>query len=338
MWGSTGRRASVVRPRPDLSRTFGCASRHRAPSDGQGNLFDSSAPMLDRLEPAAAAGRLSYSALSVYSGCHYRFYVERVIGLEAPSSAQEQANEPTAGESPPSPDELSAPEAGPRERALAIGNAVHALLERSAHRSWASPGATEIETALGRQGLGGDRDARDRVRTLVEGWLGSDLRAELEARGARMRPEVPFVLGLAGTVVRGKIDLLAEAGGAPLVVDYKTDALCGRDPDELAESYRTQRDLYALAAHAASPNGAAAAVRAAYCFLEAPERASVEVYDEADLAAARERLERLVAGIRAGDFARTDSPHAALCHGCPAAARLCGKPAWRPQWAVASTP
>jgi hypothetical protein len=274
----------------------------------------------------------------VYSGCHYRFYVERVIGLEAPSGPQEQASEPTAGEPPPRPDELSAPEAGPRERALAIGNAVHALLERSARRSWASPARTEIETALGREELSEDRDARDRVRALVEGWLGSDLRAELEASCARLRPEVPFVLGLAGVVVRGKIDLLAEAGGAPVVVDYKTDALRGRDPDELAESYRTQRDLYALAAHGASSNGGAGGVRAAYCFLEAPERASVEVYDEAGLAAARERLERLVAGIRAGDFARTESPHAALCHGCPAAARLCGNPAWRPQWAAASIP
>ena len=39
--------------------------------------------------------------------------------------------------------------------------------------------------------------------------------------------------------------------------------------------------------------------------------------------------------IRGGEFVRTDSPHVALCHGCPAAARLCGNPAWRPQWATA---
>jgi hypothetical protein len=181
--------------------------------------------------------------------------------------------------------------------------------------------------------LGADRDARERVRSLVEGWLESGLRAELEASGARLRPEVPFVLGLAGTVVRGKIDLLAESGGEPLVVDYKTDALRGADPDELVERYRTQRDLYALAAHGALRNGDTSAIRAAYCFLEAPESVSVEVYDETGLAEARERLEGLVGGIRSSAFDRTETPHAALCYGCPAAASLCGKPAWRPQWA-----
>jgi hypothetical protein len=134
--------------------------------------------------------------------------------------------------------------------------------------------------------------------------------------------------------VRGKIDLLAELPEGPLVVDYKTDALRGSDPAALAERYETQRDLYALAVHGARRNGGAAIVRAAYCFLEDPERASIETYDEARVAAARERLERLVAGIRAGDFARTDNPHPALCYGCPAAARLCAKPAWRPQWAT----
>jgi hypothetical protein len=120
------------------------------------------------------------------------------------------------------------------------------------------------------------------------------------------------------------------------VVDYKTDALGGADPGELAERYRTQRDLYALAAHGTRRNGDPKEIRAAYCFLEAPERVSVEVYDENGLAAARDRLERLIAGIRGGAFDRTENPYSALCYGCPAAASLCGKPAWRPRWAAPS--
>ena len=112
---------------------------------------------------------------------------------------------------------------------------------------------------------------------------------------------------------------------------------CGRSTRRaLADRYGTQRDLYALAVHGARRNGEAASVRAAYCFLEAPERTSVESYDEARVGAARERLEELVARIRAGRFERTDAPHSALCYGCPAAARLCAKPAWRPQWAASS--
>jgi hypothetical protein len=42
----------------------------------------------------------------------------------------------------------------------------------------------------------------------------------------------------------------------------------------------------------------------------------------------------LIAGIRASEFARTDSPHRSLCYGCPAAARLCANPAGRPQRAA----
>jgi RecB family exonuclease len=151
----------------------------------------------------------------------------------------------------------------------------------------------------------------------VENWLRSGVRSELASSGARLRPEVPFILELGGAIVRGKIDLLADTQEGPLVVDYKTDAVDGADPAELASRYETQRDLYALAVHRAS--GRSAPVRAAYCFLEEPDRTVLERYDED--------------GIRDGDFARTASPHRSLCHGCPAAARLCGAPAWKPQWA-----
>ena len=140
------------------------------------------------------------------------------------------------------------------------------------------------------------------------------------------------MLELGGAIVRGKIDLLADTQEGPLVVDYKTDAVDGADPAELASRYETQRDLYALAVHRAS--GRSAPVRAAYCFLEEPDRTVLERYDEDGIRAARERLEGLILRIRDGDFARTASPHRSLCHGCPAAARLCGAPAWKPQWAT----
>jgi ATP-dependent helicase/nuclease subunit A len=328
----------VVRTqRPTAERAVELRGLAAEPAAGSGDAIpEAPAPLLESRPRTSAADHLSYSALADYARCHYRFYVERVVGATSPLAAEatdtEEAEEGSAGEA----DELVEPALGARERSLAIGNAVHATLEASARRSWAPPDGAEMETILAREGLDADGEARGRVEALVEGWLSSELRAELEASGARIRPEVPFVLGLAGAVVRGKIDLLAERSEGPLVVDYKTDALRGANPAELAERYATQRDLYALAVHGARRNGAAAIVRATYCFLEAPERASVEIYDEARVAAARERLERLVAGIRAGDFERTDNPHPALCYGCPAAARLCAKPAWRPQWATSS--
>ena len=79
--------------------------------------------------------------------------------------------------------------------------------------------------------------------------------------------------------------------------------------------------------------GGSGPVRAAYCFLEEPDRTVLERYDDDGIGAARERLEGLIQRIREGAFARTGSPHRSLCHGCPAAARLCGAPAWKPQWA-----
>ena len=321
----------IQRPSPERAAELRRSTPWPAPT-ADGAPPDRPAHLLEGFVPTAATGRLSYSALATYSGCRYRFYAERVIGLEAPT-VRDQPSEDGGGELPQT-GEIPAPAAGPRERSLAIGNAVHSALEASARRSWAPPSEAELEAILARAGLSADGEARDRVETLVEGWLSSELRAELEAGATRIRPEVPFALGLGGAVVRGKIDLLAELPEGPLVVDYKTDALRGSDPAELAERYETQRDLYALAVHGAHRNGDAAIVRAAYCFLEAPERTSVEAYDEARTAAARERLEGLVAGIRAGDFRRTESPHPALCYGCPAAARLCAKPAWRPQWAT----
>jgi hypothetical protein len=286
-------------------------------------------PLLPAPVRSSSPGHLSYSALADYAGCGYRFYVERVLGLASPllsgadaTHAAAEADEGAGG------DELIDPELGSRERSLAIGTCVHAALERSALSSWATPTDDELEALLAREGIAGDAEARARVRELVENWLGSTLRADVEAGGPG-RPEVPFVVELGGAIVRGKIDLLCETADGPLVVDYKTDALRGADAGELAQRYATQRDLYAVAAGAASD----APVRAAYCFLEAPELTVVEPYDRAGLEAARGRLERLIGRIGAGEFARTEQPHRSLCFGCPAAARLCGKPAWRPGWA-----
>ncbi len=291
------------------------------------------APLLAGRPRPASTGHLSYAALSDYAGCGYRFYVERVLGLAPTAPIGDGATGSEQDDGVGEQDELVDPSIGSRRRALGIGNAVHAALELMARRSWARPPLDELEAILGREGITGDAEALERVEALVSGWLGSDLRRELEASGARLRPEVPFVLELGGAVVRGKIDLLAERSGEAVVVDYKTDALRGADPGELAGRYGTQRDLYAVAVGSGLGNGAAPSVRTAYCFLETPGRPLVEAFDRDAIAAARERLERLIAGIRAGDFARTETPHASLCFGCPAAARLCGRPAWRPQWA-----
>ncbi|HEX2128586.1 MAG TPA: PD-(D/E)XK nuclease family protein, partial [Solirubrobacterales bacterium] len=194
-------------------------------------------------------------------------------------------------------------------------------LEWSAAHGWAVPDEAMIGRLCEREGLGGDREARSRASELVTGWLGSQLRADL---GGTPRPEVPFVLSLADTVVRGKIDLLVDGADTPTVVDYKTDALQGRSPAEAAARYAAQRQVYALAA------GADSGARAIHVFLEAPDEPQVEVFDAAALRAAREHLSELIGRMRGGEFEVTEQPYPALCFGCPAAARLCPRPAWMP--------
>jgi ATP-dependent exoDNAse (exonuclease V) beta subunit len=278
------------------------------------------------------AGHLSYAALADYERCGYRFYAERVLGL---ASLDPGSDEPAPLES----DEILAeadleraagasaevPPPGVRERRLAFGNAVHGLLEWSARNRWAPPTRDRCEALLRQEGLDADAEEAGRALALVEGWLGSELRASLGNGRVRLRPEAPFLLSLGNSVVRGKMDLVAELpGGEIVVVDYKTDSLGGDDPASRADRYATQRGLYALAASRLASSGAA--VRTAYSFLEAPERAVEHAFDDAALEAARDDLGSLIAGVRAADFEVTPEPHAALCHDCPARLRLCSHP------------
>jgi ATP-dependent exoDNAse (exonuclease V) beta subunit len=266
------------------------------------------APPLGRPQVAPApAGALSYSALSDYEACGYRFYAERVLGIAGGDAAI--APDPAAGE-----EAHVDPEA---RRRYGPGLAVHALLEWSSEHRWAEPDAERIATALREQGLPDGAEQVDHARELVRGWLGSELRGELG--DARTSPEVPFVLSIVGTPIRGSIDLLADRGNqGTLVVDYKTDRLDGREPERLAGRYRVQRDLYALAA---AERGVP--VETAYVFLERPDSPVRQTFGQAELDAARERIEGLLGRLGAGEFGVTHHPHRAICHDCPARERLC---------------
>ena len=249
-----------------------------------------------------AAGHLSYTALATYGRCGYRFFAERILGL------------------PGQEGDLGGDGAPPARR-YGFGNAVHAMLEWSARHGWREPGEDLCRDLLHRERLEATLGELDRARSMVGGWLSSELCKELGASGARLRPEMPFILPLGGSVVRGTIDLYAEEAGLPLVVDYKTDALGGQTVEELVDRYGVQRSIYALAAARESKR-----VRTAYVFLERPSEPVELELDAAALATARQELEELIAGIEAGRFEVTPEPHAALCWDCPARARLCSHP------------
>ncbi len=249
-----------------------------------------------------AAGHLSYTALATYGRCGYRFFAERILGLPGQQGT-------------PSGDGIAP------TRRYGFGNAVHAILEWSARHGWREPEEALYRDLLRRERLEATREELDRARGMVAAWLASGLCEELRASGARLRPEMPFILPLGGSVVRGTIDLYADEAGLPLVVDYKTDALGDRSVEELVDRYGVQRSIYALAAA-----GETQRVRTAYVFLErAGEPVELEL-DAVALAASRQEVEELIAGIEAGRFEVTPEPHAALCWDCPARARLCSHP------------
>jgi ATP-dependent helicase/nuclease subunit A len=242
--------------------------------------------------------------LSSYENCGYRFYVERVLGIGEPDLASGDDGDESS----------AAPEL---RRRFGPGVAVHALLEWSARNRWREPDADRAAKALTEQGLEGSDEQIAMALELTAAFLGSGLREEIG--DARVSAEVPFVLSVAGTLVRGSIDLLVERpDGSVLVVDYKTDRLNGRDPSETASRYSVQRDLYALAAA-----GRGTPVETAYVFLEQPEPPVREQFGEAELESARGRIEALLQRLAAGRFEVTDRPHRALCLDCPARERLC---------------
>jgi ATP-dependent helicase/nuclease subunit A len=296
-------------------------------------------PLLPSGPSPVPLGHLSYSALASFERCGYRFYLERVLGVRegdpAFVAASEEEVEEAAVEGPASDELVEPQEEEGREiphttvsPALALGNAVHLALEWSARNRWRDPGSDRIAALLEREGLPGEEPLK-RATAVIGGWMQSRLRAELE--GLRLRPEVPFALGLGGTVMRGSIDLLAEdpaGNAAPLVVDFKTDATRGRDTGELGERYAGQRAVYALAVAEATGSEE---VRTAHVFLEHPAEPVAESFGAERLATARSELEALIARVREGRFEVAADPYAAMCFRCPAAARLCPRPAWRPR-------
>ncbi|UJA19624.1 UvrD-helicase domain-containing protein [Thermoleophilia bacterium SCSIO 60948] len=241
------------------------------------------------------AGHLSPSSLAAYERCGYRFWAERIVGL-AP-------REPGG--------------AGGPGGARGFGTAVHGLLEASAATDWRAPGTDEIAAALAGEGVEPSAERIERAAMMVSGWLEAPLARSLAGR--EQRAEVSFLLPIGRTVVRGTIDLLV-LGDVPLVVDYKTDRVGSHGLGALVDRYGIQRELYALAARAAS---GADRVETAYVFLERPgEPVSLELGPD-ELDAAERRIEASLGRIGAGEFEVTPTPHAALCADCPARAALC---------------
>jgi ATP-dependent helicase/nuclease subunit A len=277
-----------------------------AVEDGQLVLFDAAAPgsipaaapVLPPLveipaPPLHQARRLSFTALSTFDACSYRYFAERVVGMR--------------------PREGAAPgETG--VGATEIGSIVHELLERIELQTLEPPRVAD-------ERLG--EDERERVAGFVEAFCASELARRLSRLDGVVR-EQRFTFEHDGVLLRGFLDVYHRDGPRALVVDYKTNALGERTPEEVVEEgYRLQRLVYALACFRAG----AEEVEVAYQFLEEPDAPVTAVYRRDDVAQLEAELSSAVARIQAGEFRPTPSEFA--CSGCPALDVVCAGPRLR---------
>jgi ATP-dependent exoDNAse (exonuclease V) beta subunit len=286
-------------------------------------------PLVERKPPIVPSRPLSYTAISAFEECAYRFYMERVLGLPAaaPAAAGRPERVRTSRRYAEKTANSIAGDEGPsaREERSARGAAVHALLEWSQTNEWREPTADLARRHALAAGLDLGTDQAEELLGPVRDWLGSPLREEIAA-ATRVRAEVPILLRAGKTVLRGSIDLLVERNGAPpLVVDYKTDRLHGEDPSARASHYEVQRSIYALAA---AESLRATEVEVAYVFLERADTPIRTILTAIDMEAGRARIESAVAAISGGEFSPAPEPERTwdLCRGCPALGRLCSGP------------
>jgi ATP-dependent helicase/nuclease subunit A len=260
-------------------------------------------PPLPELDPVPAPPdyrirRLSYSALALFERCSYRFYAERLAGMR-----------PTR-------------RTGEGEPALAgteIGDAVHGLLERV---ELAAPRVPDDFEALVRARFPFVReDELERIRQHTAAYCASELATRVAALPGAAA-ERPFAFEHDGVLFHGRLDVLHIGDGRALVVDYKTNVLDDRAPEDVVDSeYRLQRLVYALVCLRAGADE----VEVVHQFLERPDALVSAGFTRADLPGLEAELSAAIARIQAGNFRPT--PGEMVCSDCPVLGLVCAGPA-----------
>ena len=166
-------------------------------------------------------------------------------------------------------------------------------------------------------------DELDRIAAFVASYCDSSLARRVAGLPGTL-PERPFAFLHDGVLVHGRLDVLQRDGGRALVVDYKTNVLGERSPEEVIESdYRLQRLVYAIACFRAGADE----VEVVYTFLEHPEAVASAIFTRAELGDLEAELSAAIARIDAGEFVPT--PGEFTCAGCPALDVVCAGPRLR---------
>jgi ATP-dependent helicase/nuclease subunit A len=324
--GFSGPRVGVTELRPaGVDEVLGPADRMPQQAAGEAAVGAVQPELELGTLPAPRAlpvSRLSYTGLEAYRRCSYRFYLEKALRLP-------RVERPFA----PAPEGDAEAGLG----ALLRGTLVHQLLERLEFGRPLAPTEAEVAALIESHGAAVRAEEVADLLDMVERFAASALRERLAA-ALRVRTELPFAFTLAppgargrSLLVNGVVDVHAREADRLLVVDYKSDALEGRDPVELtAQSYSTQRLVYALA----GLRGAADRVEVVHCFLERPEQVATATYSAADADRLEAELLELAAGVVDGRFEPTPTPNLELCGDCPGRAALCS---WDEQHTLQST-
>jgi ATP-dependent helicase/nuclease subunit A len=249
--------------------------------------------------PLHRARRLSFTALSTFEQCSYKYFAIRVAGMSE--------RRPAAGDG------------GGGLHATEIGDAVHRLLEQT---DLAAPALPDLEQVRSWYPVVSDEEL-ERIRGFVASYCESPLAARIAAL-APVDKERHFTFEHDGVLLHGYLDVLHLDGDRALVVDYKTNLLGDASPQEIVETeYRLQRLVYALACFRAGADE----VDVAYHFLERPDAVAETSFTRDRVGELEAELSAAIARIQAGEFRPTPSEFA--CSGCPALDLVCAGPRLR---------
>jgi ATP-dependent helicase/nuclease subunit A len=289
--------------RADRYREEAPATEIKEEEVGQLALFaapeDVATPAAPQLPPLVAlpepplfrVRRLSFTALSTFEQCSYKYYALYAAGMSERHVA------------------LVGGDAG--LRATEIGSAVHALLEQL---DLSAPTVPVIEHPTATE------EELERIRAFVAAYCDSELARRIAAL-SNVEKERHFTFEHDGVLLHGYLDVLHFDGTRALVVDYKTNLIGESSPEEIVEAdYRLQRLVYALACFRAG----AEEVEVVYHFLERPDAVVSTTFLRDEASALEAELSAGIARIQAGVFQPTPSELA--CAGCPALDLVCAGP------------
>lgn len=242
--------------------------------------------------PPLVPQRISYSGLSLFHRCSYRFFAESILGLRSPDASGGTGPDPRA-----------------------FGTAVHAALQRWSGGAPPNASDARLQSLLAASRLGDEGLAR--LSRALQSVAAAPVAAEV-ARADRVHNECPIVLPIGGSMLVGSMDLIAWTGSRALIVDYKTGA--GElEPDAARRRYELQAGCYAVAALAAG----AAEVDVVFLELERDGREIRFSFGQVDAPALRAPIEAALEQMAAGRFPSLEAYDARVCAGCAALGATC---------------